>query len=419
MSERDAAVLEAEYAVDSNTRIATQASRILYIEANEDGTVGGSHRALFDLVRNIDREAFEPVVLFYQNNAYVELLKSAGFEVHVFEEIRARERRIRASGNRLQKLIDFVGAVARRVGFLRRHRVDLVHINNSPRAGNDDWLPAARILGIPSIANVMGDAGGPAGSWLSRRQFRAFQHYLPISRYIAESMVRAGIPEHQMTLVYLGVDIEDIRARVKRPRALVRSELGVDTDMFLVVMVGNVREWKGQHVVLEALAQIPPTVRRQLRVAFAGAVSEFDIDYFKGLGKFVAEHQLNESVTFLGGRSDVPDLLHAADLALHASVKPEPFGLVVVEAMALGKPVIGAATGGPAEVITESSGVVFDPGNPARLASELIRLINDPALRSSLARGAEKRARDFTVQRYVDGVVRVYKRLLASEAQTR
>src|SRR5688500_11752438 len=65
--------------------------RVLYIEANEDGTVGGSHRVLFDLVCNLDRTQHEPVVLFYQDNAYVARLRAHGINVMVLEEVRARE----------------------------------------------------------------------------------------------------------------------------------------------------------------------------------------------------------------------------------------------------------------------------------------------------------------------------------------
>ncbi|HWC29103.1 MAG TPA: hypothetical protein VG845_03375, partial [Dehalococcoidia bacterium] len=95
--------------------------RILYIEANEDGTVGGSHRVLFDLVCNLDRTRFEPVVLFYQNNVYVSRLRADGVDVLVLEEVRARERAIRRGGGRLAKLWENFATIVRRFRFLRQH----------------------------------------------------------------------------------------------------------------------------------------------------------------------------------------------------------------------------------------------------------------------------------------------------------
>ena len=77
--------------------------RVLLIECNEDGTIGGSHQALFDLVRSLDKARYEPVVLFYQSNIYEEKLRALGIEVHSFEEVRKRELRIRNLGHPIRK----------------------------------------------------------------------------------------------------------------------------------------------------------------------------------------------------------------------------------------------------------------------------------------------------------------------------
>lgn len=390
--------------------------RILYIEANEDGTVGGSHRALFDLVCNLDRAQYEPVVLFYQNNSYVSALRARGVEVIDLEDVRARERLIRRNGGRVTKFLENLATIARRFRFLRQHRIDLIHINNSPRTGNDDWLPAARMLRIPCIANVMGDARGPVGGWLHRRLFRAFDHYLTISEFMTDAMLRAGIPSRRIDLIYLGVDLELFRSRVRRTREEVRRELGIPDDGVMALMVGNVRQWKGQHVVLAALEQMPPSARKNLYVAFAGAMTVDDRPYMDELEATVKRAGIADHVTFLGGRDDVPDLLNAADIALHASVRPEPFGLVVVEAMALGKTVVAANSGGPSEVVDGTSGITFDPMMPAELAEVLTDLVRDPGRRQELSRGALQRAEKFTVRTYAAGVRSVYERVLPARS---
>jgi glycosyltransferase involved in cell wall biosynthesis len=250
--------------------------RILYIEANEDGTVGGSHRVLFDLVCHLDRTRYEPVVLFYQDNAYVSRVRAQGAEVLILEDVRTRERAIRRSGSRLAKLLEYVATIARRFRFLRQHRIDLIHINNSPLMGNDDWLPAARLLRIPCVSSVAGDARGPGGGWVHKRLFRAFDHYLTVSEFINAAMLRAGIKSDRMDLIYPGVDLEAFRARVKRSREEVRRELGIPDDAVMALMVGNVRQWKGQHVVLAALEQMPASARDAFYVAFAGGLTAND-----------------------------------------------------------------------------------------------------------------------------------------------
>jgi glycosyltransferase involved in cell wall biosynthesis len=391
--------------------------RILYIEANEDGTVGGSHRALYDLVRTMDRSRYEPLVLFYQNNQYVEMMRAVGAEVIVYEDSRKAERELRRNGTRLAKMVENCATIGRRVRFLKSHRIDMVHVNNSPRACNDDWLPATRILGIPCIANVMGDARGPDRGWLQGKLFRSFDHYLTISSYITDAMRAVGIADDRMDLAYLGVDLESFRARVIRERADVRRELAVPDDAVLAVMVGNIREWKGQHVVLAAIEQLAAAAQQTLHVAFVGSTTAGDESYLASLRATVERLGLARQIRFLGGRTDVPDLLNAADIALHASVRPEPFGLVVVEAMALGKAVIAANRGGPAEVLDAEAGVTFDPQLPAQLAASLAGLIEDPARRARLGAGALLRAEQFTVRQYVAGVQKVYERVLAVDPQ--
>jgi glycosyltransferase involved in cell wall biosynthesis len=254
----------------------------------------------------------------------------------------------------------------------------------------------------------MGDARGPVGSWLHRRLFRAFDHYLTISEFMTHAMLRAGIQSDRIDLIYLGVDLEAFRARVKRTREDVRRELGIPGHSVMALMVGNVRQWKGQHVVLAALEQMPASARNGFYVAFAGALTVDDRAYMNELEATVERAGLADHVSFLGSREDVPDLLNAADIALHASVRPEPFGLVVVEAMALGKTVVAANSGGPAEVIDGCSGITFDPMMPEELAEVLTDLVRDPIRRGELSKGALQRAEQFTVRRYSAGVRRVY-----------
>ena len=385
--------------------------RVLHVEMNEDHTVGGSYQALYDLVRLVDRSRYEPVVLFYQDNVFAERLRQVGIEVHLFEEERAQECRAHRSGRLWPKIAVRFQAVARRVAFLRRHRIDFVHLNDSPRIGADDWLPACRVARMPCITFAMGDAHrepNPVRRWL----FARFDRVISISRYVEAAMRQNGVPARRSALVYLGVDADAVRARAVLPREAVRLAHEVPDDVVLAAMVGNIRSWKGQHVVLEALRLLEPAVRKRLRIFFIGATAPGDLEYEAGLRRFVAAHGLEENVHFLGSRTDVPELFRAADFAIHASTIPEPFGLVVVEAMALGCPVVASNAGGPAEVITPDTGLTFDPTVPGQLAAHITRLVSEPALRTRLAQAAPGRAAQFSIASNVAGVVGVYDELL-------
>lgn len=389
----------------------TAARRVLLVECNEDSTVGGSHQALRDLVVNLDPARYEPVVLFYQDNRHAEWLASQGVEVHSFERERAIERHAYETKGRVARSIELVRSIGRRSDFIRDQRIDLVHLNNSPFVGNDDWLPAARLTGRPIVASVRGDATLHrrwVHQWLARRFDRVF----PVSEYISQAIRQKGYPPERITLVHDGGDLEALRAQVRRDPGSVRSELGLRDGELLLLMVGNIRQWKGQHVVLEALALLPDGVRERVRVVFAGGVIPGD-SYPDELQAFIdGSAGLRERVLFLGARSDVPDLFAAADLAIHASVKPEPFGLVVVEAMALGAPVIVSGAGGPAEVVTPESGRSYPAGDGAALAECIRELVEDPGLRSRLVDGARRRVEEFSIDHVVRKIQAQYDEVL-------
>jgi glycosyltransferase involved in cell wall biosynthesis len=372
--------------------------------------VGGSHQALFDLVVGVDQASFEPIVLFYQDNVFVERLRARGIEVVLFELIR-RKPGIKGPAGVISKAINFGRDVVRCRRELRRLRIDLLHLNNSPTIGNDNWLPAARLIGIPCVVTSMGNATRPdrlIHRWLSRQ----FDLYLAISHHVAHTLRVQGVDSSRIELIYLGVDFDALRKRVQRSRETVRRELGVGPNQILMLMVGNIREWKGQREVIAALRLLPQQIRTRLRVCFAGATAHSDAEYESELRAEVTRGGLEECVSFLGSRSDVPELLCAADIAVHASISPEPFGLVVPEAMGLGCAVIAASTGGPAEVVVPGTGLLCDPAHPEQYAAAIEQLVQDTELRRAIGAAAPGRAALFSIERNIEGTSHVYRRLL-------
>lgn len=390
----------------------TKPSRVLFVEANDDRTVGGSHYSMFDLVRLLDRARFDPVVCFYRDNSFSERFHALGIPVELVEGHRHRELELRRQGGRIRILTDSIRGIAWRLRMIRELGIDLVHINNSPLQGADDWLPAAMIAGVPIVSMLRGDAmlEHPRIRMMANR----FNRIVAVSRYMADDAIRSGLDASRLEVVHNGIDLSALRDSTQSTRVETRQALGAAADAIIVLLVGNIREWKGQHVALEALAGLPKEERQRCLLLFAGEASEHDLAYQARLTEFIASAGLAAQVRFLGFRSDVADLLAAADIALHASTAPEPFGRVLVEAMALGAPLVASRLGGPSEVVTPDSGVLFDPAVPATLTAVLSRLIRDPAERARLGAGGAKRAAEFDVRSMVDGVSRVYDEVIAA-----
>lgn len=179
-----------------------------------------------------------------------------------------------------------------------------------------------------------------------------------------------------------------------------------------MAMIGNIRRWKGQHVPIEALTMLRPELLERVRLLVVGAASSADAEYDAELRKRVREAGLSERVTFLGRRDDVPDIMAAADVVVHSSVEVEAFGLVVVEAMALGRTVVASRFGGPAEILDAASGATFDPSRPSELAALIAELVDDPARRRALGDAARHRANQFSIKATVAATMTVYDQML-------
>lgn len=166
-------------------------------------------------------------------------------------------------------------------------------------------------------------------------------------------------------------------------RALV-DETGLDPAAPVIGVFGRLAEWKGQHIVIDAVARIPGC---QL-VIVGGALFGEDAAEAR-LRQQVADAGLQDRVRFLGFRNDVPALMGGVDVVVHSSIQPEPFGRVIVEAILAGTPVIAAQAGGALEIVKPGeTGLLVPPADPAALAQAIERLIDDPDLRESMAEAA-------------------------------
>ena len=143
-----------------------------------------------------------------------------------------------------------------------------------------------------------------------------------------------------------------------------QQDLGLE-GKFVVGHFSRLAPWKGQHILIAALAQCPPEVTAIL----VGDALFGEQDYVKELHQQVAALGLENRVKFLGFRSDIPQLMAACNLVAHTSTSPEPFGRVIVEAMLCGKPVVAAKAGGAMELVEHGiNGFLVTPGEPQELA---------------------------------------------------
>lgn len=203
------------------------------------------------------------------------------------------------------------------------------------------------------------------------------------SQAAADAFIAQGGNKALVAVVPNGLDI----APDTRAPAELRRELSLP-DGALVGVFSRLAEWKGQHVVLQALSQTPG-----VHCIVAGAALFGEEAYANRLNRMVAELGLGDRVTFLGQRNDVSTLMRAVDIVIHPSIDPEPFGRTLVEAMLAGVPVIATDAGAAADILDGGrAGTLVPPGDAAALAAAIRRLLAQPSQLAPQLREAAARA---------------------------
>lgn len=213
------------------------------------------------------------------------------------------------------------------------------------------------------------------------------------SKATQAAFVEAGGRRDIVHIVYNGFDLKHY-SRFSSPNILldinqIKQNLNWN-DRFIVGHFSRLSPWKGQHVLLNALAHCPENVA----ALFVGDALFGEQEYAKSLYQQTEALGLEKRVRFLGFRTDVVPLMSACDLIAHTSTAPEPFGRVIVEAMLCGKPVVAAAAGGAVELIEDGrTGWLSSPGDVTQLAGIIRTAQNQPNDTQAITKAAQLQAR--------------------------
>ena len=175
-------------------------------------------------------------------------------------------------------------------------------------------------------------------------------------------------------------------------REAIRSRLGVPAGTLVIIQVSRLEAGKGHHVLIDALGRLPGELPWECWIV-GGVQRSSDRSILDELEQEANQRQLTPRIRLLGERSDVRELLGAADVFCQPNLLPESFGLSYVEALAAGLPVVTSAIGGALEIVDETCGLLVPPGDAAALARALHLLLGDEALRLTLGRNGLPRAR--------------------------
>ncbi len=356
---------------------------------------GGGEVMLEQLVRHGDCAAVRWLVVFLEDGPMVAQIERLGAQVAVVEAGRLREPHRHAA------------AVARIARLARRHRAEAIlgwMVKSQLYAG-----PAALLARVPAVWYQLGIPLD--GAWLDRAATALpARGVLAVSDAAAAAQARIR-PRRALRVVRPGVDLGHFDpARLPAPRDA-RARLGLPDGGPLIGIVGRLQHWKGIHVLVEAMAPIRDAHPAAHCVVVGGA-HDPEPGYPALLRARIAALGLQDAVTLAGLQPDIAEWMQAMDVVVHASDR-EPFGIVILEAMALGKPVVAGADGGPREIVRDGvDGVLVPFGDRAALARAVLRHLDDPGFARAAGAAARTRASQFAAPRFAREVEQAMRRLV-------
>lgn len=346
--------------------------KIRVLETIRQGLIGGGETHLLDLVENLDKQVFDPVVLSFTDGPMVERLKGMGIPTHIIHTEKPFDF---SKWNQVKRLME-------------AEKIELVHAHGTRAHSNVSW--AARKLSLPVVYTVHGWSFHDNQSFPLKNLRVLGEKYLTrkasVNISVSQSVHDSGkkyFSSYESIVIPNGIN----QQKFNPARSLkdIRSELGIPKDAVLILFLARFTGQKQPLTMIRAFCKAA-SQNSQLRLLMVG-----DGDQKREADALVAQSGMSEKIYMQSFRQDVPDILAAADIYVLPSLwEGLPLGLL--EAMAMGKAVIASKADGTKEVIRHNTNGIMV--NVEHLESEvtaaLLQLASDASLRTRL--GQEARA---------------------------
>jgi glycosyltransferase involved in cell wall biosynthesis len=315
--------------------------------------------------------------------------RQAGFEVHPLDDRKP----------------SYPLTILRLARCFRREKVDVVN----PHSSRDGWLGcvAARLAGVPVIIRSRHIEVDYPNRFLSRIAFVKLPHHVITTsdKISARLVAELGLPASQVSCIATGVNLERFHPGVP---GVLHAELGFAPGMPIVGMISVLRSWKGHPTFIEAV-KIVAQRRPDVRFIIAGAGEPMGAH----VRQLIQAAGLEQKITMLGHRNDVPQLLASLAVLVLPSTGHEGIPQIILQAQAMARAVVGTAVGGIPEVVRDGvTGLLVPPLDPSALADRILRLLEDPALRETLGRQArEHLVREHSLPRMCERLEALYQQI--------
>ncbi len=367
--------------------------KVLYVHGIKE--IGGAETDLLSVIRGLDRERFQPFVVCPSNSSFIKEVEALHIPVHGMHV---------PAWRKVKGIFWIPMAVLGLVRQIRHWNVDVVHVNDYWWAPLS-WL-ASRWCQMPCVVHIRQQIEPKRVKqyWLTKPN-----QLMPVSEEIRNVAIEGGVKPDRVQTVYSGIDFSYQFDFISGES--IRQQYCLGQNQPVIGAVANLFPRKGYEFLLEAVEK----VRKVVPDIFCFIVGEGDHAYTKKLESMVKAKGLESSIVFAGFQKNVLNYIAAFNVFVLPSLM-EGLGIVLLEAMAMRKPIIASRVGGTPEVVENGvTGILVPPGDSGLLADEIFKLIQDPQTQVMMGDAGKKRLQShFDLKHTIHNIQTIYTRLVSS-----
>ena len=363
----------------------TSKSNILYLDSGSG--IGGGQRSLLLLLDLLDKARFTPFVGCLGDSSFAAEVEKTAVRVIPLSLPAAHNKTDKVKRFTVRDLLDDfrqLRVIVELHRAVKRHAIDLIHANSLSVA-----LLGGIVARINRIPILMHKRYATSYGILDKLCEKLLHRVILVS----EATRWDFAPVEKQTLIYNGVNLDAFQASPEEIETL-RTELFSDDEPDAAVLVGvvtRITPEKGIHVLVRAIRELKGKANVKLLIV-GGPYFQKDVEYMETLKQEVADLGIEDSVIFTGFLSDTRIVTSLLDIVLVPSIIPEACPRTIIEAMAVGKPVIATPLGGSKELVTPETGILVPPEDALAVADAITTLAADPERLTAMGNAARDRA---------------------------
>jgi glycosyltransferase involved in cell wall biosynthesis len=379
------------------SKLSTQ-RRLRVVFLNGSAGIGGAEHCLTHLASKLDPNIFEVTVICPKQGPLSSYLKSHG--IHVIPmDINYFSRQQGVFG-----FFKYLISLLKLYFILKKIDVNILHCNSYIAA---HWgIPLSYFMSVRIICHIRDINYSKFTSLLIRYSYSRIE-FISVSMATKQEVINSlGVPDSQIGIIYDGEDTEIYHPNIQS--SIFDTEFAAYKHRLKIGIIGRIIEWKRHIDVIEAAKMLMERI--DLHIFIVGELwGDPDADFWKKLQSRILILGLSNRLTFTGFRENIPEIMAGLDIIIVPS-ENEPFGMVTIQSMAMGKPVIGTLSGGTTEIIQDGiNGLLVPVKCPEALAHAIETLAYNKEYAAYLGHCARNRVIEaFSLENYVQQIQKLY-----------